>query len=48
MKSKIEQNPRFFEIAEKMLKLVKGENYDDVENAIKSVLEQLKRRSIVN
>ena len=35
-------------LAEKMLNLVKGENYADVENAIKNLISLLKRRSIVN
>jgi dihydroneopterin aldolase len=35
-------------LAEKIADLVKGENYDDVEKAVESLMSSLKRRSIVN
>lgn len=40
--------PNCMVLAEKMLAFVKGENYDDVENAVKELMIRLKRRSIVN
>ena len=40
--------PNYHMLAEKMLDLVKGENYDDVENAVKTLMSSLKRRSIIN
>ncbi len=39
---------RYQTLAEKMLELVKGENYDDVLKAIKSMKLSLRRKSIVN
>ena len=48
MENKIEQNPKHFEITEKLLELVKGEIYEDVENAVKNLMDSLKRRSIIN
>ena len=47
MKQK-ENTPNYQALSEKMLALVKGENYDDVEKAIESLMSSLKRRSIVN
>lgn len=47
MKQK-EELPNHLELSEKLYELVKGENYDDVEKAVDSLLSSLKRRSIVN
>jgi len=43
-----EDTPRYQIIEIKIAELVKGELYDDVENAIKSLLISLKRKCIVN
>lgn len=40
--------PNYQLLAEKILSLVKGEKYDDVEKAVESLMSSLKRRSIVN
>ena len=40
--------PNYQILSEKLYDLVKGENLDDVENAIKSLMSGLKLRSIVN
>lgn len=39
---------RYQELALKMLELVKGEIYDDVVKATETLIDQLKRNSIVN
>lgn len=40
--------PNYILLSEKLMEVVKGENYDDVEKAVESLMESLKRRSIVN
>lgn len=40
--------PNYQVLVQKMLDLVKGENYDDVENAVRELMISLKRRSIIN
>lgn len=40
--------PNYQVLAEKILNLIKGENYDDVEKAFQSLMDSLKRRSIIN
>ncbi len=45
---KKETLPNYQLLAEKMLNLVKGELYDDVEKAVENLMNGLKRRSIIN
>lgn len=45
---KEEQLPNYQVLVQKILDLVKGENYDDVENAVRELMISLKRRSIIN
>lgn len=40
--------PNYQQLAEKLYELVKGENFDDVEKATELLINDLKRRSIVN
>lgn len=40
--------PNYIQISEKLYEVVKGENFDDVEKAVNSLMYSLKRRSIVN
>lgn len=47
MKNKIEL-VNYQILSEKLYELVKGENYDDIEKAVSSLMDSLKRRSIVN
>ena len=48
MTNKNDEFPNYQILSEKLYELVKGENYDDVERAIESLMSLLKRRSIVN
>ena len=40
--------PNYQQLAEKLYELVKGENFDDLEKATELLINDLKRRSIVN
>jgi hypothetical protein len=40
--------PNYILLSEKLMEIVKGEIYDDVEKAVESLMSNLKRRSIVN
>mgnify|MGYP003588493414 CR=1 FL=1 len=43
-----EKLPNYILLSEKLIEIVKGENYDDVEKATELLISNLKRRSIVN
>jgi len=45
---KKDELPNYQQLAEKLYEAVKGELYDDVEKAVESLMNSLKRRSIVN
>lgn len=48
MENKINEIPNYQQLAEKLYEVVKGENFDDVEKAVNSLISSLKRRSIIN
>ncbi len=48
MENKINELPNYQILSEKLYEVVKGENFDDVEKAVNSLISGLKRRSIVN
>ena len=48
MENKINETPNYQILSEKLYEVVKGENFDDVEKAVNSLIDSLKRRSIVN
>ena len=48
MENKINELPNYQILSEKLYEVVKGENFDDVEKAVNSLISNLKRRSIVN
>ena len=49
MENKTQENlANYQNLSEKLYEFVKGENYDDVERAVESLMSSLKRRSIIN
>lgn len=47
MENKINEIPNYQILSEKLYEVMKGENYDDVENAVRSLMQSLKRKSVV-
>ena len=47
MENKTNELANYQVLAEKIADLVKGENYDDVEKAVRELMSTIRRRSII-